>query len=48
MTQPEEVLKLVEKIKPLLAHNEPQVQSAVLAELLSMTRRQSGNYALNC
>jgi hypothetical protein len=36
MKTPQEVLELVEKIKPLLAHNDPQVQSAVLAELLSI------------
>jgi hypothetical protein len=32
----QETLELVERIKPLLAHNKPQVQSAALAELLSI------------
>jgi hypothetical protein len=36
VTQSEETLALVVRIKPLLAHREPQVQSAVLAELLSI------------
>jgi len=36
MKTAQEILELVEKIKPLLAHNDPQVQSAVLAELLSI------------
>jgi hypothetical protein len=36
ITRLEEILGLVEKIKPLLAHNDPQVQSVVLAELLSI------------
>jgi hypothetical protein len=36
MKTAQEILELVEKIKPLLAHNEPQVQSAALAELLSI------------
>jgi hypothetical protein len=32
----EEVMEVAESIKPLLAGKEPQVQSAVLAELLSI------------
>jgi hypothetical protein len=36
MKTAQEILELVEKIKPLLAHNDPQVQSAALAELLSI------------
>jgi len=35
-TREEEIYGLVEKIKPLLAHRDPLVQSGVLAELLSM------------
>jgi len=35
-TREEEIYWLVEKIKPLLAHREPVVQSGALAELLSM------------
>jgi ribosomal protein S27AE len=36
MTDAQEILDLAERIKPLLAHKPPQVQSAVLAELLAI------------
>jgi hypothetical protein len=34
--QPHEVVELVERIKPLLAVQEPEVQGAVLADLLAI------------
>lgn len=33
---PAEVLRIAERIKPLLAGREPEIQGAVLAELLSL------------
>lgn len=36
MTDAEQTLELAERIKPILAGHEPLIQSAVLAELLSI------------
>jgi hypothetical protein len=36
MTDAQQTLELANRIKPFLAHKPPQIQSAVLAELLSI------------